>query len=150
MDEQGPIELEIVAPPKRGALGLGFSDGVRNGRPPGSKNKVPQQFREALRPITEKGLQLCEDILLNKLPCSVCRGELKTSYKLPDGEIGTRLCESCYGSGYEKLSPELRARVALELLQYQAPKLKAVEHSGEAQSGPKTEITVVFTDGRRI
>lgn len=95
-------------------------------------------------------------IALGELICNVCRGKLKSKYKLPTGAhtvdcakglnravkdkrepicacggIGERLCESCYGTGYEIVSPELRGKMYAELAGYLHAKLKAIEHSGE-------------------
>lgn len=94
-------------------------------------------------------------IALGELKCNVCRGKLKTRYKLEKGAHtiecakqlnaaskakqerkctcgghGERTCESCYGSGFEIVSPELRGKMFAELAQYCAPKLRAVELSG--------------------
>ena len=44
--------------------------------------------------------------------------------------IGTRVCESCYGTLFEACSPELRGKMNAELAQYIAPKRKALEISG--------------------
>ena len=46
-----------------------------------------------------------------------------------------RTCESCYGDGLERLSPELVAKVSLDIREYGYPKLKSVEHTGEG-GGP--------------
>lgn len=94
-------------------------------------------------------------IALGELKCNVCRGKLKTKYRLEPGQhtadcarqinrdlkasrevkcfcghVGERVCESCYGSGYEIVSPELRGKMFAELAQYEHPKLKAIEVSG--------------------
>ena len=37
----------------------------------------------------------------------------------------------CYGSGKEKISPELKGRMYAEIAQYALPKRKAIEHTVE-------------------
>lgn len=62
------------------------------------------------------------------LPCNVCFGTGKTKYKV-EGVIHERLCESCYGSLREHISPETRVKAASELAQYLASKRKQVDHT---------------------
>ena len=44
--------------------------------------------------------------------------------------IGTRTCQSCYGTLFEACSPELRGKMGAELAQYVEAKRKAIEVSG--------------------
>lgn len=75
-----------------------------SGRKKGTPNKRTLEVQEL---IDRTG---CTDPLAN-LKCNVCRGKLKTKYKRDDGRLGERICESCYGSGYEIVSPELRGKM---------------------------------------
>jgi hypothetical protein len=92
-------------------------------------------------------------------PCSVCKGKGRTKYQpsrqtqLIDGvrayvmpsnpeSMEERVCLSCYGSGKEIVSPELRGRMAESLGRYLAPQLKAIEHTGEG-GGPLEAIVNV-------
>lgn len=103
-----------------------------------------------------KGMAL---IALNQVPCGLCRGKLRTRYKLPEGShaagcdpekctcegIAERTCLSCYGSGWEAISPDLRGKMFAELAKYKHPQLKQVEHTGEgAPGGQRTQINIVF------
>lgn len=117
------------------------------GRAKGTPNRRTQDIQEKLERIGCDPIRGMAEIALNRLPCGVCRGELKTKYKLPDGThtpecraansvtcscdgIGIRVCMSCYGSGWEACSPELRGKMYAEIAQYVLPKRKAIEHSG--------------------
>jgi len=118
----------------------------------GIPNKRTQDVQEKLARIGCDPIMGMAEIALNRLPCGVCRGELKTRYKLPDGEhtkacktsnsaecvcdgVSFRVCQSCYGSGWEACSPELRGKMYAEIANYVLPKRKAIEHTG-AEDGP--------------
>jgi len=90
---------------------------------------------------------------MNMLECGVCRGKLKTRFKLPQGEhtkqcraantaectcegIAERTCQSCYGSGMESVGPAERLKAASELLSYTEAKRKAIEVIGDGDGGP--------------
>src|SRR5215469_2800753 len=81
--------------------------------------------------VTHSQVRIAE----NDLPCGVCRGTGKTKYqpKREQKEYLERVCESCYGSGMENCSPELRGKMYSELAQYIAPKRKAVEVNTQIQ-----------------
>lgn len=83
-------------------------------------------------------------IALNTVPCGVCRGRGKTKYRLPDKGIAERLCESCYGTLWESCSPELRGKMYAELAQYEHPKRKAIEVTGEGGGSIQQSLTVRF------
>lgn len=114
----------------------------------GIPNKRTQDIQEKLERIGCDPIRGMAEIALNRLPCGVCRGELKTKYKLLIGThatdckpaetdagctcegLGVRTCQSCYGTGWEACSPELRGKMYAEIAQYVLPKRKAIEHSG--------------------
>lgn len=130
----------------------------RSGRKKGTPNKKTVELQELLDQMGCDPRRTMALIALNELPCGVCRGTGRTKYKLPAGQhatdcfeqgnkvaakhwpqgnrkcgcegLGERVCESCYGTLYEHCNPELRHKSAAELLQYQLPKRKAIEHSG--------------------
>lgn len=116
------------------------------GRKKGSinrKTKLKQKLTSGL-PV-EKGVAFAELVLDGKVPCGVCHGKGKTKFqpkrKKIDGlwvdgvsdmeetsqKLGERTCQSCYGSGLERLSPGERLRAALELIEYGYAKKKAVD-----------------------
>ena len=121
-------------------------------RPTGVPNKRTQDLQAKLERIGCDPMLGMAEIALNRLPCGVCRGNLRTKYALPQGVhtkecshgntaectcegIGERVCQSCYGSGWEACSPELRGKMYAEIANYVLPKRKAIEHSGE-DGGP--------------
>lgn len=81
-----------------------------------------------------------------KMKCNVCRGTGKTRYQPAHGETGTleRKCQSCYGSGFEKISPKDRGWAAAELAQYLEAKRKAIEVTGEGGGPLQASVTVRF------
>lgn len=116
------------------------------GRRKGSVNrytKLKQQVTLGL-PI-DKAVAFSELVLDGKVPCGVCHGRGKTKFqprrKKVDGlwvdgvsdmedektpKLGERTCQSCYGSGLERLSPGERLRAALELIGYGFAKKQAI------------------------
>lgn len=104
-----------------------------SGREKGTPNKVTQAMRDRLVDLGCDIVQYLALTVLNKVPCAVCRGVGKTKFQPAHSERfeGVRTCQSCWGSGLERTDPKQSAWAAAELLQYCAPKLKAVEHSGE-------------------
>lgn len=133
-----------------------MAKGVKTGgRSAGTPNKVTLSVQEKLARLNYDPHLGMERIASNELPCGVCRGSGKSFYKLAPGAhaedcdgsvipskmlchcegIGTRKCESCYGTLFEACSPELRGKMHAELAQYVAPKRKAIEVTGE-DGGP--------------
>src|SRR5690348_9649715 len=100
------------------------------GRKPGTPNKSTQTVQDTLARLGVDPFEGMAIIAANKLPCGVCRGKGKTSYKITGSDqIHQRTCESCYGTLFEACSPELRGKMHSELAQYVAPKRKAVDHT---------------------
>ncbi len=98
-------------------------------------------------------------IALNEIECSTCRGKLHTKYVLPDGQhtkacpgtsvdcnchgIGERICQSCFGTGMEKVPPQLRYQAASELAKYKHPQFKQIENR-ESESNERQSIEIVL------
>ena len=103
-------------------------------------------------------------IALNDIECGTCRGKLHTKYILPDGQhakdcpgtsvdctcggVGTRICQSCFGTGMECIAPELRARMFSELAKYKHPQFKQIEQR-ETDTERQT-ITLELVRPRRL
>ena len=97
-------------------------------------------------------------IAMNQIECGTCRGKLHTKYALPAGEhtaectrspcscqgIGTRICESCYGTGMEKISPDLRGRMFAELAKYKHPQFKQIEDRSSESPAERQTIEIVL------
>jgi hypothetical protein len=108
-------------------------------------------------------------VTMNDLVCGVCRGTGKTKFQprskaqaaaaaalsldipedqQPDGS--ERTCQSCWGSGLERLDPETRLHAAKELAQYLAPKRKALEIQDDHGNGlPHGGWRMVIVDERK-
>jgi hypothetical protein len=127
--------------------GKGSAPGERRGgRQKGARNKATQALEHRGNPLVLLSSLRVEQILRDRMPCSVCKGKKQTLYRLPEGThsaeckasgggkctckgIGHRPCASCNESGYEELSPELIGKVAIAVRGEAYPQLKAVEHS---------------------
>jgi hypothetical protein len=116
-------------------------DPKTGGRKAGTPNKLTGYL--AAKPDGYSPFETLFLIARNQLPCSKCRGTGRTKYWKPlkkgqiVPEIGSRICESCYGDKLERLSPETILKAASELGQYESPKKKAIEVTGE-DGGPIT------------
>lgn len=142
----------------------------RGGRKKGTPNKATWRVEEILQRRGVNPHDAMCDIVLGNVQCNVCRGALETTVILTAGShtkeckrnmkqtqndscicdgVAMRRCESCSGTGYEKISPELRGKMAAELAQYVAPKRKAVEVTG-ADGGPVDHrMEVVFVAAKK-
>ena len=110
------------------------SAGEHVGRGKGAMNKRTQEAQAIMERLGLDPLEGMIKIVLDDVPCSTCRGVGTTKYQpAKDKEkLLERTCESCYGSGKEKISPELKGKMLTELAQYKYPKRKAIDHAVEA------------------
>jgi len=59
-----------------------------------------------------------------------------------------RTCRTCFGSGKEPISPELRGKVLAELAGFVAPRLKATDVSStDGSLSPRGQSVIGFTSG---
>ncbi len=118
------------------------------GRKAGTPNKASATLKERLASWGCDPFKIMADIAAGELLCGVCRGAGKTKFQSGDGE-GIRKCQSCWGSGKERISPQERNRAASEIAKYTQPQLKAIEHSGPDGGPVQASLTVKFvkTDG---
>lgn len=130
-------------------VGQGRNNG---GRKKGTPNKSTGTLAERIRLSGCDPFAVLADIAAGQLNCGVCRGEGKTKYQAGFDKLSLRTCQSCYGSGKERISPAERSRAAAELAQYLEPKRKAIELSGSGGGPVLTQIEVVMVsakDGKR-
>ena len=80
------------------------------------------------------------------IPCPTCGGEPYRNE--PENKLAERTCQSCYGSGKENVSPELRGKMLTELANYVHPKLKAVEHTGKDGGPIDNTMRLVFVEAK--
>ncbi len=107
------------------------------GRKAGTPNKSTLTVRERIAKLGGDPVAYLVATMRNIVPCATCRGEGKTKFQ-PAGSTrfqGIRTCQSCWGSKLEKISPNESADAARTLMDYIAPRLKAIEHTG-ADGGP--------------
>lgn len=132
------------------------------GRTKGTANKRSSLVAEKIARMGCDPFEGMARIALNDLPCGVCRGSGRTRYALPAGNhadscegnrrgakctcdgISERTCQSCYGTLYEAVAPELRGKMCTELAKYCAPQLKAIEHTGEGGGDIGVRLVVEF------
>lgn len=122
------------------------------GRKKGSINKLTAAMDRQADPLVLHSNVKIRQILEGKLPCTVCRGKGRTRYQPAKGEnkLLDRTCQSCYGSKLEQLSPELIAKVALEIREYGYPKRKAIEVSNpDGTMRPTWRVVVVGGEGEK-
>jgi DnaJ-class molecular chaperone len=81
-----------------------------------------------------------------RVPCPSCDGKGAVDGGADVSGLSERTCQSCYGSGKEKIGPELRGKMLSELAQYKYPKRKAmdVQLTGENGGPMKSHITIEF------
>lgn len=120
----------------------------RSGRKPGQVNKVTLTIRERIQ--SADPLEYLIRTMRNDIPCITCKGKGKTKFQ-PKGDAafpGERTCQSCWGSGKERISPSASADAAAKLMNYIAPTLKAIEHSGVDGAPIDHKMQVVFVNAK--
>ncbi len=120
------------------------------GRRKGSGNKNTATLRERIMNFGCDPFAVLADIAKGELDCGVCLGKGKTRYQAAgDAERSfERICQSCYGSKRERISPAERGKAAAELAQYLEAKRKAIEHSGPEGGPVQARVTVEFVGAR--
>ncbi len=111
---------------------------------------LTREFRGKLEPQMQLASKTIEETLNLTLACSVCRGKGKTEFQPARGASGIRRCQSCWGSGKETISPELRVNTSLQLLNYGYPKLQAIEHTGDAGGAVSIVAQIIEARVRRM
>lgn len=140
------------------------------GRQKGTPNKTNSAAADILERLKCDPIVGMARIAENKVPCAVCRGECRTRYAIPANKqkvcdecagkkedplkpciwcsgtkkrsIGLRTCQSCYGTTWEAISPELRGKMFAELAKYRHAQLRAIEH--RAPDGGPVAVRVMF------
>ena len=76
-----------------------------------------------------------------KAPCGTCLGKGKTRFQSGGGKKASeRICQSCWGSGFERSSLAIRLEADNKNARRSYPDLRAVEHSGEIGSSAAVAI----------
>ena len=94
-------------------------------------NSKTESVKEKLDRLGVDPLRVMAQIATGELLCGICHGKGRTKFQRPlKGKFTVRTCEHCNGSGDDRITPELRAKVVRELAQYISP---------AALVGPATE-----------
>ena len=117
----------------------------RGGRKLGTPNKNSTRVAEICNRLKCDPVELMVKICKGDLPCGVCHGAGRSPFQPARGEsIGVRTCESCYGSGKERIGPRERQAAASDLMGFIYPKLKAIELTGADGEALDMKMVVEF------
>jgi len=117
----------------------------RGGRQKGVPNRDTLTVRQRMEAMGCDYVGYLAETVNNNIPCAVCRGKGKTKFQPGNSErfSGERTCQSCWGSGLERIEPKESAKAAATLLEYCHPKLKSIEHHG-GETKPPIGVRVVL------
>ncbi len=123
----------------------------RGGRKKGTRNRVAQSYDERWKRLVAENpgsdiQELAVMILAGKVQCGTCHGKKRTSYVDKDGKRFTRICESCDGTGLEKISIADRLKVMAIIAGRVWPERKAVEVTGEDGGPIEHKIELIIRD----
>jgi DnaJ-class molecular chaperone len=123
----------------------------RGGRQKGTVNKSIQTIRERLAAMNCDYIGYLANTVNNNVPCAVCRGAGKTKFQPKGGErfSGERTCQSCWGSGLERIEPKESAKAAAELMSYCEAKRKPVDDTGNADDNHNIRVTVEYVSAAK-
>ncbi len=119
------------------------------GREKGTPNKKTQDVQERLKAMGCDPIVGMARIAQGDSPCRECQTKGKQNYSVGiaglyvDVDRGTLMtCKECLGTGREPIPAKLAGEMLKELAQYVAPRLKAIEHSGELKTAPIVSVTI--------
>lgn len=117
------------------------------GRKKGTPNVLTRTATEIMARLGHDPIEGMVLIAMGEVPCSVCHGKRKTKYQPANGEdkLLERTCQSCYGSGKEKISPELKGKMEAELAKYRYPTLRQIEHTGNTPN-ERRDVQIIFIE----
>lgn len=133
------------------------------GRPKGSKNlggkhtDILKFLADLPDAMADKcGMGGIAEIANGDMKCCACRGDLECRYPARDENgalvrdasgalvLHVRICESCFGSGWEKLNPKLILDARVWFGDKTVPTLKQVDHvSSDDSTRPSWNVVVV-------
>lgn len=118
-----------------------MAKGIKTGgRQQGVRNVRDRSYDELWKSLLAKFpgadiQELLARIISGLVPCGTCHGKKRTTYTDKDGEVLTRICQSCDGTGWEKISIADRLKAVHIVAGRIWPEKKAVEVSG-VEGGP--------------
>ncbi len=123
------------------------------GRKEGTPNKRSQAVHDQLMELGCDPIAGLANLVQGGHPCPECHGAkvqkyiVHTSGQFDSGtyEVNPdhgdeQTCLMCHGSGCEPVPAKLASEVFGHLAQYFAPRLKAIDHSGNIGGTPKLEV----------
>ena len=139
------------------------------GRGKGAQNRKTQDVQDKLKRLKCDPVAILARIATRQIPCGTCinakrKPTGRTAYKLPDGShaarckgdpctcagIGERVCESCYGTRWERISTKDMGDAAGRLAKMIVPELKAIEMSGQVDIGLGEAATIIAARKARM
>lgn len=136
----------------------------------GIRRRQQKDFESTLRDLGCSPVEILVAIATNNVPCGVCqRTPGKQRVALPWDQqkpcqcngmgvdpdcwkcSGTghqtateRVCQSCYGTLFEAVNPDVRSKVAMKMLDKLVPDLRSVDHvSSDGSQRPAWELVIV-------
>jgi hypothetical protein len=108
------------------------------------------QANEILARMEFDPIEFMIEIAQGKLPCGACHGAGVTKFQPARGQqkLAERTCESCYGSGKERVTPDLRGRMAEQVARYAYPTYKQIDHNGAPPGSVSIQKVLVLLPGQ--
>lgn len=118
-------------------MALGVKTG---GKKKGSQNVQTRTMEERWLALVKKFPKADEQEFLARtiagdMICRTCQGKKRTTFIKPSGDLGTRMCASCDGTGKEKISVADGLKAAGIIAARRWAEKKAVEVTG-SEGGP--------------
>lgn len=144
--------------------------GVRyGGRQKGTPNRKTVDIQEKLAHLKCDPVAILAHIATRQIPCGTCidknrKPTGKTAYKLPADShaakckgspctcagIGERVCESCFGTKWERINVKDMGDAAGKLARMIVPELKAIEISGAIDIGLGAAAEIIASRKARM
>lgn len=139
------------------------------GRLKGTQNRKTQDLQSKLLRLKCDPVAILAKIATRRIPCGTCINDKvqptgKTKYRLPEGShaasckgepcscagIGIRVCESCFGTKWERISVQDMSNAAGRLAKMVVPELKAIEMTGQVDIGLGQAATIIAARKARM
>lgn len=129
-----------------------MAKGIKTGgRKRGVRNLRNQSYDELWNSLLDKYpgadiQELLARIIAGDVDCGTCHGKTRTPYTDKDGQKGTRICQSCDGTGKEKICIADRLRAINIVAARVWPEKKAIQVTGEDGGPIEHAIELIIRD----